>query len=257
MTHPVLPSTSHFINRRDATLTLCSFPASCLLLPAMRPVSLGLLASLPHTALARASSLGAKTPAQKRSAPNEAERTEAARSHAQMRQWIAQTLNKSDCGLWMQRRIGGANEQVLPADCRWRLAGSSRINESGWARLCDFMRDSRNGRVMSMSVQLLDILFCLQRWAWHEGYRQPLVLTSGFRTSQSNQTTEGAVRDSLHLQGRAADIRCPGLDSLTLARMAVVLQMGGVGFYPGRDFVHIDDGPVRRWGRQAFTLMPV
>jgi uncharacterized protein YcbK (DUF882 family) len=31
-------------------------------------------------------------------------------------------------------------------------------------------------------------------------------------------------------------------------RAAQALELGGVGYYPGDDFVHVDTGAVRRWG---------
>jgi uncharacterized protein YcbK (DUF882 family) len=55
------------------------------------------------------------------------------------------------------------------------------------------------------------------------------------------------ARGSLHLQGRAIDVRLTDVDSATLRDAAVALQRGGVGYYRGPDFVHVDTGRVRRW----------
>jgi uncharacterized protein YcbK (DUF882 family) len=52
---------------------------------------------------------------------------------------------------------------------------------------------------------------------------------------------------SLHLEGRAIDLRLPGLSTPRLARLAVDLQRGGVGFYAASDFVHLDTGRIRTW----------
>jgi uncharacterized protein YcbK (DUF882 family) len=39
----------------------------------------------------------------------------------------------------------------------------------------------------------------------------------------------------------------PGVKNVRLAGMASVLGRGGTGFYPGRNFVHIDTGEERIW----------
>ena len=53
--------------------------------------------------------------------------------------------------------------------------------------------------------------------------------------------------NSLHLVGKAIDIRVPGVALRDLYRKAVGLHGGGVGIYPGSDFVHVDVGRVRTW----------
>lgn len=57
----------------------------------------------------------------------------------------------------------------------------------------------------------------------------------------------GVASHSLHLQGRALDVRFPGVQLDRLKETALLLGRGGVGYYPRPDFVHIDSGPVRRW----------
>jgi len=57
----------------------------------------------------------------------------------------------------------------------------------------------------------------------------------------------GVATHSLHLQGRALDVRIPGVELDRLKETALLLGRGGVGYYPRPDFIHIDSGPVRRW----------
>lgn len=57
----------------------------------------------------------------------------------------------------------------------------------------------------------------------------------------------GVARHSLHLEGRALDVRIPGVELDRLKETALLLGRGGVGYYPRPDFIHIDSGPFRRW----------
>jgi uncharacterized protein YcbK (DUF882 family) len=52
---------------------------------------------------------------------------------------------------------------------------------------------------------------------------------------------------SLHLEGRAIDVRLRGVDCVRLAELARGNQRGGVGYYRSSDFVHVDTGRVRSW----------
>jgi len=53
------------------------------------------------------------------------------------------------------------------------------------------------------------------------------------------------------MSGRAIDIRMPGVPLATLHRAALSMQAGGVGYYPGSNFVHVDTGRPRSWGAKA------
>ena len=53
---------------------------------------------------------------------------------------------------------------------------------------------------------------------------------------------------SLHMEGRAIDVRLPGVATNRLAILARQQGDGGVGFYRVSDFVHVDTGRVRNWG---------
>jgi uncharacterized protein YcbK (DUF882 family) len=57
----------------------------------------------------------------------------------------------------------------------------------------------------------------------------------------------GVAANSLHTVGKAIDIRLPGRRLADLRRAALTLQLGGVGYYPKSDFVHVDSGRIRAW----------
>src|SRR5207245_10138977 len=81
--------------------------------------------------------------------------------------------------------------------------------------------------------------------------RKPFNLVSGYRSPATNAmlaaTSEGVARHSMHIEGRAADVNLPGRQLSFLERIALALQLGGVGYYPRAGFVHIDTWCVLRW----------
>jgi len=111
------------------------------------------------------------------------------------------------------------------------------------------MRDFRNGEVMAMDRNLLDLLASLQT-----RLDRPcdFHIISAYRSPQTNDmlraNSNGVARHSMHLDGKAMDIRVPGVRLANLHQSALDLQAGGVGYYPGSDFVHVDTGRVRSWG---------
>ncbi len=74
---------------------------------------------------------------------------------------------------------------------------------------------------------------------------------SGYRSPQSNERlpdhSSGVSQRSLHMQGRAIDVRMSGVDCRDLAACAEDLKRGGVGYYRASDFVHLDTGAFRTW----------
>ncbi|MFZ5774002.1 MAG: YcbK family protein [Thermodesulfobacteriota bacterium] len=83
------------------------------------------------------------------------------------------------------------------------------------------------------------------------GGSNEIHVISGYRSPNYNnqliQRGHKVAKNSLHLQGRALDIRIPGTELTTLHQAALSLRLGGVGFYPGDNFVHIDSGAFRTW----------
>jgi uncharacterized protein YcbK (DUF882 family) len=57
----------------------------------------------------------------------------------------------------------------------------------------------------------------------------------------------GVAKSSLHLEGRAIDIRLADVPLPDLRDAALSLKAGGVGYYPGPEFVHLDTGRIRAW----------
>jgi uncharacterized protein YcbK (DUF882 family) len=57
----------------------------------------------------------------------------------------------------------------------------------------------------------------------------------------------GVATKSLHMVGKAIDIRVPGVKLDHLRGAARSLKLGGVGYYPSSNFVHVDVGRVRYW----------
>ena len=111
------------------------------------------------------------------------------------------------------------------------------------------LRDTRSGEIKDIDVDLLDLLVRLGRTLPAEG---PFHVISGYRSKATNEYLRktgggGVAANSLHLVGKAIDIRVPGVALRDLYRKAVGLKGGGVGIYPGSDFVHVDVGRVRTW----------
>jgi uncharacterized protein YcbK (DUF882 family) len=74
---------------------------------------------------------------------------------------------------------------------------------------------------------------------------------SGYRSPKTNaqlaSKSGGVAKKSLHMKGMAIDVRLPHQDLDKLRQAAIGLRLGGVGYYPGSDFVHLDTGRVRFW----------
>ena len=118
------------------------------------------------------------------------------------------------------------------------------------ATLDRLLRDHSADEVTIMDVRLYDLFSSLQGAL---DKTDPLRITSGYRTRATNDAlrkrTRWAAKNSLHIEGMAADFKLPGTSGRTLARAAKSLKMGGVGTYGGASFIHVDVGDVRAWHR--------
>ncbi len=115
-------------------------------------------------------------------------------------------------------------------------------------KLDRFLRDHRTGEERAIDRGLFDLLHDLARAT---GTRKPFQVISCYRSPTTNQNlraaSRGVARSSLHLQGRAIDVRLEDVSSAVLRDAAKELSRGGVGYYRQSDFVHVDTGRVRFW----------
>ncbi len=111
------------------------------------------------------------------------------------------------------------------------------------------LRDHRNDESHEMDVGLYEQLHALALAA-HCDARYEII--SGYRSPESNakmsaRPGSGVAKKSLHLQGRALDVRLKGCPCSNLRDLALAAKQGGVGYYQRSDFVHIDTGAFRTW----------
>jgi len=108
--------------------------------------------------------------------------------------------------------------------------------------------DFRNGEQHAIDPPLMDSLHAVAVLC---GTDPVFGVISGYRSPQTNEQlrerSTGVARRSLHLQGRAIDVRLAGVDCASLAARALDLARGGVGYYRRSDFVHLDTGAFRTW----------
>ena len=110
------------------------------------------------------------------------------------------------------------------------------------------MRDHRSGEVHQIDPRLLDQLHTLRSAV---ETTSPFQIISGYRSPATNATlaaaSDGVATRSLHMDGRAIDIRVRGVELTRLRDAALAMSAGGVGYYAASDFIHVDTGRVRRW----------
>jgi len=110
------------------------------------------------------------------------------------------------------------------------------------------LRDHRNNQIADMDTQLL---LLLDEVNGKLGNDRELHIISGYRSPESNAklhaNSNGVAKRSMHMDGKAIDIRLPGKDLKMLHKAAMSLKGGGVGYYPDSQFVHMDTGRVRYW----------
>lgn len=128
--------------------------------------------------------------------------------------------------------------------------GGQYVPES-LARLDRFLRDHYTGDVGRIDPQLFDLLHRVRQISGR-GDDAAFEIISGYRCPDTNDRLRrvgggGVARHSLHMEGRALDIRLPGVALDELCDAARSLRAGGVGFYAREQFVHVDTGRVRTW----------
>lgn len=110
------------------------------------------------------------------------------------------------------------------------------------------LRDWRNGEQHQMDPKLFDLFNDLRANLETD---RPFQIICGYRSPQTNAMLHArssqVASHSLHMDGKATDLRMEGVELTHLRKAAMSLGRGGVGFYPVSDFVHVDTGRVRQW----------
>jgi len=116
------------------------------------------------------------------------------------------------------------------------------------SKINHILRDHRSGEVKAIDTQLLEMLHALSH---KTNPQEPFHVISGYRSPATNKklrkNSKSVASRSLHMQGKAIDIRIPGFRTRQLRNVARKMKIGGVGYYPKSDFVHVDVGRVRYW----------
>ena len=125
-------------------------------------------------------------------------------------------------------------------DGRYKPGALTEINHA--------LRDFRSGDVYPIDPKVLDVLHRIGR-ALETDCRFEIIC--GYRSPETNQALhrndpQVAVH-SLHMMGQAVDFALPGRKLSLVHKTALAQHMGGVGYYPDADFLHVDTGRVRRW----------
>lgn len=129
-----------------------------------------------------------------------------------------------------------------------RYFDGSQYDPQALARLHHVLRDHRTGDVSPIDPRLFDQLHalagcaeCAPDYEIISGYRSPAT------NARLNANSSGVAKRSLHMEGRAIDVRLTGVSCARLRDLALDLRAGGVGFYARSNFVHLDTGRVRTW----------
>ncbi|MFZ5765000.1 MAG: YcbK family protein [Thermodesulfobacteriota bacterium] len=117
------------------------------------------------------------------------------------------------------------------------------LDELNWLLRCHY-----NNEVHPIDIRTIEFLNSL-----HKNIRgeHEIQVISGYRSPEYNallrSKSRGVAKHSLHLEGKALDIRISDVRLSTLRKTALNLRMGGVGYYPKSGFLHIDSGSFRTW----------
>lgn len=126
---------------------------------------------------------------------------------------------------------------------------SEALEKLNWA-----LRDWRTDEPIRMDPRLFDLAWEVQRSV---GSEQPFHVVSAYRAPGTNamlrRRSRAVAKNSQHMLGKAMDFYLPDTPTAKIREAGMLLQRGGVGFYPGAHtpFVHLDAGSVRSWPRMT------
>jgi len=161
--------------------------------------------------------------------------------------WVPGAQAQPTEAFWSQPRVLDIYRPALRKRVRTVYWYNNQVHLPGYREICEVLKDQRAGVTFPMDVRLLDLLCAMQAWVAYYGFKEPIQINSGYRTAQTNNRLEGAAKNSMHLQGKAADVVFPGLPTSYVGKLASHYAGGGVGFYYSSGFIHVDTGRQRSW----------
>lgn len=160
-----------------------------------------------------------------------------------------------DLEFWLKPRVldvirpaSGERAKIL----YWK---DGELIDSAYQQLCHLLRDVGSKQTAPIDPKLFETLWGTQAFVARYGIDSPLEILSGYRTPASNnkliEAGVPAARQSLHIEGRAADVRIANLNAEVLGGLVRSFRQGGVGFYyragARGGWIHADTGLKRTW----------
>jgi uncharacterized protein YcbK (DUF882 family) len=160
-----------------------------------------------------------------------------------------------DIDFWLKPRTLSVTRPQSGEKARVLYWKDGEVIESAYQQLCHLLRDVNGKETAPIDPKLLETLWGTQAFIARYGFDEPLEILSGYRTVKSNDKLREAgvpaARQSLHVVGKAADIRIASLNSEVLGGLVRSFRQGGVGYYyragPRGGWIHADTGLKRTW----------
>ncbi|WP_317204934.1 YcbK family protein [Janthinobacterium sp.] len=160
-----------------------------------------------------------------------------------------------DLEFWLRPRVLEVTRPASGERGKLLYWKDGEVIDSAYQELCHLLRDVNGKETAPIDPKLLETLWGTQAFVARYGIDHPLEILSGYRTPNSNkrliEAGVPAARQSLHIEGRAADIRIANLNSEVLGSLVKSFRQGGVGFYyrggVKGGWIHADTGLKRTW----------
>lgn len=160
-----------------------------------------------------------------------------------------------DLEFWLKPRVLEVTRPASGERAKLMYWKDGEVIDSAYQQLCHLLRDVNGKETAPIDPKLLETLWGTQAFVARYGIEHPVEILSGYRTSKSNKSLieagVPAARQSLHIEGKAADIRIANLNAEVLGSLVRSFRQGGVGFYyragPRGGWIHADTGLKRTW----------
>ena len=160
-----------------------------------------------------------------------------------------------DLDFWVKPRTLTVTRPASGERAKLLYWKDGEVIDSAYQELCHLLRDVNGRETAPIDPKLFEMLWGTQAFIARYGLEQPLEILSGYRTPASNarllEAGIPAARKSLHMVGKAADIRISSLSEEVLGGLIRSFRQGGVGYYyrsgPKGGWIHADTGLARTW----------